>query len=65
MIDFVKATLINGETILINELKIEAVWVEKSKDKKECCYLLLENGNRLLIKPNLFYNWINNKGKGK
>jgi uncharacterized protein (AIM24 family) len=64
MIDFVKATLITGEHIFINELKIEAVWLEKEFGK-EFCMISLENGERIKIKPEFFYNWINKKPKVK
>jgi uncharacterized protein (AIM24 family) len=60
MIDFIKATLITGEPIFINELKIEAVWLEKEVDK-EFCMISLENGERIKIKPEFFYNWTNKK----
>jgi len=61
MIDFVKATLISGEPILLNEFKIESVWVEKSKDGKEVCFLVLDSGSKIQIKPALFYSWVNKK----
>ena len=58
MIDFIKATLVTGEPILINEFKINCVWLEKSKNGKEVCFISLEGEEKIEINPNLFYNWV-------
>ena len=58
-IELVKATLISGELILINEFKIESIWL----DKKDVCHIVLESGSTLKVKESFFKNIINTKEK--
>ena len=63
MIDFVKATLETGQPILLNELKINCIWIEKSNEGKELCFIGMEDGNKIAVKPALFYNWMKKEVK--
>jgi len=58
-IELVKATLISGEPILINEFKIESIWL----DNKNICHVVLESGSNLKVKESLFKNIINKREK--
>jgi hypothetical protein len=67
MIDFIKATTMNDQTIFINGMKI--VWVSygTNLDGKDCCVLQLEGeeGN-LFVNKKFMDNWISiSKGEQK
>ena len=57
-VDLIKATLVSGEPIFINEFKIESIWL----DNKDVCQVILDSGNTLEVKPSLFNNLTKESG---
>lgn len=55
-LDFVKATLVSGEPIFINELKIESFYVVNDE-----CVVVFESGNEVRVKKSFFDNIIGGK----
>ncbi len=56
MINFVKATLVSGEPILVNEQKIESFYVVNEE-----CIIVFESGNEVRVKKSFFDNIIGGK----
>lgn len=58
LIDFIKATLLSGETIYVNELKIESFYL----DKQDTCIIVFESGNNIIVEKE-FFDKIDKVGK--
>lgn len=50
-LDFVKATLVSGEPIFINELKIDSFYLSNNE-----CVVVFESGNELRVQKIFFEN---------